>query len=75
EHYQLLPQTHFGGRPSCSTMDSLHLLKVTIKNMWRTHKVASVLFLNIDSAFPNMVTKQLIHNMHMWHIPGELINF
>lgn len=75
ERYQLLPQTHFGGRPGRSTTDSLHLLEETIKNAWRNHKVASVLFLDIEGAFPNAVTKRLIHNMRMRRIPGELIAF
>jgi hypothetical protein len=75
EHHQLLPNTHFGGRPGHSTTDSLHLLEDTIKNAWRAHKVASVLFLDIEGEFPNAVTKRLLHNMHMRHIPGDLVHF
>lgn len=75
EHHQLLPSTHFGGRPRRSTTDSLHLLEDTVKNAWRTGKVASALFLDIEGAFPNAVTKCLLHNMRMRRIPGELINF
>lgn len=56
EHHQLLPNTHFGGRPGRSTTDSLHLLEETIKNAWRSHKVVSALFLDIEGAFPNAVT-------------------
>jgi len=63
ERHQLLPNTHFGGRPGRSTTDSLHLLEETIKNAWRSHQVALVLFLNIEGAFPNAVTKRLVHNM------------
>jgi hypothetical protein len=63
ERHQLLPATHFGGRPGRSTTDSLHLLEETIKNAWRTKKVASVLFLDIEGAFPNAVTDRLLHNM------------
>jgi len=48
EHHQLLPNTHFGGRPGRSTTDSIHLLENTIKNAWRSHKVASALFLDIE---------------------------
>lgn len=75
ERHQLLPNTHFGGRPGRSTTDSLHLLEETVKNAWRSHKVASVLFLDIEGAFPNAVTKRLIHNMRKRRIPTDLILF
>jgi hypothetical protein len=32
------------------------------------------LFLDIEGAFQNAVTAQLLHNMCMHHIPGNLIN-
>lgn len=75
EKYHLLPNTHFGGRPGRSTTDSLHLLEETVKNAWRSHKVASVLFLDIEGAFPNAVTKCLIHNMRMRRIPRDIVSF
>lgn len=75
EHHHLLPNTHFGGRPGRSTTDSLHLLEETVKNAWRSHKVASVLFLDIEGAFPNAVTTRLIHNMRMRRIPREIVQF
>lgn len=75
ERHQLLLNTHFGGRSGRSTTDSLHLLEETIKNAWRSHKVASVLFLDIEGAFPNAVTKHLLHNMRMRRIPTDLIHF
>jgi hypothetical protein len=75
EHHQLLPNTHFGGRPGRSTTDSLHLLEETVKDAWRSHKVASALFLDIEGAFPNAVTNRLLHNMRMRRIPRELIIF
>jgi hypothetical protein len=75
EHHHLLPNTHFGGRPGRSTTDSLHLLEDTIKNAWRSHKVASVLFLDIEGAFPNAVTKRLLHNMKTRRIPKGIIDF
>lgn len=75
EHHQLLPDTHFGGRPGRSTTDSLHLLETTIKNAWRTGKVASVLYLDIEGAFPNAVTDRLLHNMRMRRLPSALVEF
>ena len=50
ERHNLLPNTHFGGRPGRSTTDSLHLLELTVKNAWRNGKVASILFLDIEGA-------------------------
>ena len=75
ESYNLLPNTHFSGRPGCSTTDSLHLLEATIKNAWRAGKIISALFLDIEGAFPNTVTDCFLHNMHKCKIPSTLINF
>src|SRR5882724_7725327 len=55
EKYHLLPGTHFDGRPGCMTMDSLHLLMDTVKAAWRCKQVVSVLFLDVEGAFLNMV--------------------
>ena len=75
ETNELLPATHFGGRPGRSTEDSLLLLETTVKHAWRQHKVASVLFLNIEGAFPNAVTDQLLHNMKKRRLPPEIVGF
>ena len=56
ETHNLLPGTHFGGCPGKSTEDLLHLLENTIRHAWRQKKVISVLFLDIEGAFPNAVT-------------------
>ena len=52
ETHQLLPATHFGGRPGRSTTDSLHLLVDYLKAAWRRKQVVAVLFLDIEGAFP-----------------------
>ena len=75
EHHDLLPNTHFGGRPGRSTTDSLHLLEATIKDAWRQGKVVSALFLDIEGAFPNAVTDRLLHNMKSRRLPLSLIEF
>lgn len=75
EAYNLLPPTHFGGRPGRSTEDSLLLLENTIRHAWRQHKVVSALFLDIEGAFPNAVTDRLIHNMKMRRLPKEIVDF
>ena len=63
EQHHLLPKTHFGGRPGRSTADAVHYLIHKICTAWRTNKVVSVLFLDVEGAFPNAVTAKLIHNL------------
>jgi len=64
EKYNLLPANHFGGRPGCTTTDAMHLLLSNIKSLWRGRMVTSVLFLDIEGAFPNTVPERLVHNLH-----------
>jgi hypothetical protein len=75
EHHNLLPNMHFGGRPGRTTTDSLHILETTVKNEWRNKKVASILFLDIEGAFPNAVTDHLAHNMRKRRLPLEIVRF
>jgi hypothetical protein len=44
EQHQLLPKTHFGGRPGRTTSDAIHYLVHKIKKAWSNDQVASVLF-------------------------------
>ena len=57
EKYSLLPPTHFGGRPGRMTTDALHMLLYKIKDAWCKRQVVSVLFLDIEGAFPNAVNE------------------
>ncbi|KAJ8468306.1 hypothetical protein ONZ45_g17291 [Pleurotus djamor] len=75
ETSKVLPQNHFGGRPGRSTSDALHYLTTKIKDAWRKGKVVSVLFLDIEAAFPNAVTDQLIINLQKRGIPASIIRF
>jgi hypothetical protein len=63
ELHQLLQKTHFGGRPGRSTTDAIHYLVQRIKEAWRNGKVVSVLFLDMEGAFPNTVTDRLVYNL------------
>src|SRR3979490_1489922 len=56
-------------------MDSMHLLTHKIKNTWRRGKVVSVLFLDIEGAFPNTNIDRLLHNMHLHRIPEPYVLF
>jgi Reverse transcriptase (RNA-dependent DNA polymerase) len=75
EKYQLLPANHFGGRLGCTTTDAMHLLVHEIKTSWRNGKVTSVLFLDIEGAFPNAVPARLTHNLRKRSVPGKIVSF
>ena len=75
EKYQLLPVQHYGGRPARTTTDAMHALTYKIKGAWRKKKVVSVLFLDIEGAFPNAVNEKLIRNMRRRCVPTKLIQF
>ena len=75
EQNQLLPETHFGGRPCRSTTDAVHLLIHQIKEAWRKGKVVSILFLDIEGAFSNAVTDWLLHNMKNRQVQGQIVKF
>lgn len=75
EQHQLLPKTHFGGRPGRTTTDAIHFIVDKIKQAWVNNKVASILFLDVEGAFPNAVTKTLIHNLRKRRIPEAYVKF
>ena len=75
EIHQLLPKNHFGGRPGRTTTDALHYLVSKIKTAWRNDQVVSVLFLDVEGAFPNAVTNRLLHNLKTRRVPTVLIRF
>jgi ribonuclease HI len=75
EKYNLLPPNHFGGRAKRTATDAVHLLAHHIKGQWRKRKVVSVLFLDIEGAFPNAVNEQLMHNLKTRRVPTKLIRY
>ena len=75
ERYGLLPDMHFGGRPGKNTSDVMHFLTNRIKGAWRQHRVAAVLFLDIEGAFLNAVMERLLHNMHIRQLPESYVSF
>jgi len=62
EKHQLLPANHFGGQLGWNTSNAMHLLPPRIKGAWRRHKVTVMLFLDVEGAFPNVITHWLLHN-------------
>ena len=71
ERLNMLPNSHFGGRPRRSTTDALHLPTKYIKDAWRKGLVVSALFLDVKGAFPSVSATRLVHNMRMKGIPRE----
>ena len=54
---------HFGVRPGCTIIDMVHLLVHQIKSEWHKGNITSVLFLDVEGAFPNAVPVILVHNL------------
>jgi len=75
EKHQLLPANHFGGRPGRTTADAMHLLTNKVKAAWRIGKVTSVLFLDIEGAFPNANPERLVHNLRKRRVPTAYTSF
>jgi len=73
EQHNLLPDNHFRGIPGRTTMDALHYLVHRVKSAWRKGKVVSILFLDVEGAFPNAVTEQVLHNMRKRRIPEPYV--
>ena len=69
EKHGLLPASQFGGRLGQNTSDAMILMVHKIKDAWRNGKVVAVLFLDVQSAFPNTVKEQLLHNMRTQRVP------
>ena len=53
EKHNLLPASQFGTQPGRNTVDVMLLVVHKIKDAWRHGKVAAVLFLDVQGAFPN----------------------
>jgi ribonuclease HI len=73
EANNLLPTRAYGGRPGRITTDAIHSLTHRVKDAWRRGNVASILFLDIQSAFPNVVPERLIYEMRMIGIPETYV--
>ena len=73
EKHQLLLPMQFGGCPGHCTTNAMHIVTQKIKDTWRQKKVASILFLDIQATFPNMVKEQLLHNMRNRRVPSTYI--
>jgi ribonuclease HI len=75
EKFGLLPPNHFGGRPGRTTTDAIMALVCKVKQAWRSKKVASALFLDVESAFPSVDIRVLAHEMRMMGVPNEYVEW
>ena len=73
--YHLLSDNHFGERPGRTTTDAVHLVTHKIKSAWRQGNVTSILFLDMEGAFPNAIPARLVHNLRKRQIPRRYTNF
>ncbi|CDO75194.1 hypothetical protein BN946_scf184794.g1, partial [Trametes cinnabarina] len=73
EQHGLLPTNHFGGRTGRTTTDAVLFLTQRVKDAWRKGHVATVLFLDITSAFPSVNHARLLHNLRKRHVPEDLV--
>ena len=71
ETREVLPKNQFGGRLAQTTSDSMLLLPHTIKEKRRQKRVASVLFLDRQEVFPNVVKEVLIYNICQRAVPAK----
>ena len=53
--------------------DAVNYLICKINEAWRSNKVVSVLFLDVEGAFLNAVTTKLIHNLKRRRVPEECL--
>ncbi|KAF7773567.1 hypothetical protein Agabi119p4_5734 [Agaricus bisporus var. burnettii] len=70
-----IPRSHYGGRPCRTTTDAVHHLTARINEAWRRGKVTSVLYLDVEGAFPNAVTERLIHNLKKRRVADVYVNY
>ena len=75
EKHHLLPTNHFGGRPGRTTTDTVQLVTHKIKSAWRQGNVTSILFLDMEGAFPNAIPARLVHNLRRRQIPKRYTDF
>ena len=75
EQYDLLPPTHFGGRPGRNTTDAILHLVQKVKDAWRRNEHAAILFLDISQAFPSVSHPRLIHNLKKAGIPDSFLHW
>jgi len=77
ETHALLPATQMGARKQRSVDTALQLLLEKIRTIWAGNKarVATLLSLDVASAFDRVSHQRLLHNLRKRCIPAALINW
>jgi hypothetical protein len=77
EAYQLLPDTHIGGRKGRSTDHALHVIIEKIYEAWNSPdpQVASLLLLDVSGAFDNVSHVRLLHNLRKRRIDERTVRW
>jgi hypothetical protein len=76
EEYQVIPRMHMGGRRMRSTEHALHAVLRKIYEALNTGKgqVASLLLLDVSSAFNNVPQKRLLHNLRKRRVDENIFD-
>ena len=76
KQHQLLPKTHFGGRPGRTTADSIHYLICKVKRACMVQRPGGLsTFPQCGGSFLNAVMDHLIHNLKKRRIPEVYMKF
>lgn len=75
EHKGLLPFTQFGFRRGKSCLDNLSILHSIIFKSFQEKKATSVLFLDIQSAYDNVLSKVLLDKLSHLGLPPKFLAF
>ena len=77
EAHNVLPNTHIGGRKLRSTEHALHLIIERIYKAWNTgrKRVASLLLLDVSSAFDNISHERLLYNLRRRRVDEKLVRW
>jgi hypothetical protein len=75
--YNVLPNTHLGGRKLRSTEHALYLIIERIYKAWNTNRgrVASLLPLDVSGAFDNVSHERLLHNLRTRRVDEKLVRW
>lgn len=55
--------------------DGVHLLTKTVYDAWRSKKVVSILFLDVEAAFPSAIPERLFDEMRKLGIPEVIVDW
>lgn len=75
ERLGLLLNHHSSSHAGHTTTDSLHLITTKVHNAWQARKVASILFLDIEAAFPSAILECLFHEMRCLGVPEVVVSW